>query len=308
MDSRNIYFANVPAFHKLGCEMIVQMYGSTNPAVPKDVKDRSHQSYLDETPEVFDSVSGEGFIMMSAVFRDFSDYLEAIDRYDRYFMGVKSAEKADLRSVFFPFRISKVMYSYNFAPGLHRIFDLDVPKPEPNRPEHFTVEMADLSMMEKRTLTYLAEYPHSTDAQIAQLIGRSRQTVTNVRKRLERKGMFKRVCVPLLFTWSIDLIAYVHLRFRPDLDFEAREALSSGDWIDLSWYTAERQSEAYLCYMFRDYRDYLSEMQRMMKPLMESGVLRADPHISLVSTAAVKELRDCYFAPMLRKFIRLGRE
>jgi DNA-binding CsgD family transcriptional regulator len=287
MDSRNIYFANVPSFHRLGCRLIVQLYGSTNPAVPKDVKDASHLSFFDETPEIFDSVSGEGFIMMSGAFQTFSSYLEAMDRYEKHFMGVHGAEKADLKAAFFPLDISRVRYSYNFSPGLHRIFNLEVPKPEPVRPELLEVEETELSLMEKRTLIYLAEYPHATDAQVAQLLGKSRQTVTNVRKRLERKGMFTRVCIPLLLTWSIDLIAYVHLRFRPDL---------------------ERESEAFMTYMFRDYKDYLNEMQRMMRPLLESNVLRGDPQIFLVSTAAARELRDCHFAPVVRRLVGLGGE
>jgi hypothetical protein len=96
------------------------------------------------------------------------------------------------------------------------------------------------------------------------------------------------------------------MRFKPDLDEETRLSLSKEDWIDLSWYTLERESEAYTTYMFKDYKDYVSEMQRMMKPLLENDVLRGDPHISLVSTAAAKELRDCYFAPMVRKFVGLS--
>ncbi len=308
MDSRNIYFANVPSFHRLGCELIVQIYGSTNPPVPKEVKDASHLAYLDATPEVFDAVSGEGFIMMSSAFRRFSDYVSAMDRYDRHFTGAHAAERADLRSVFFPFSISKVCYRYNFAPGLHRVFGIDMPRPIPRRPVHHEVEDVELSTVEKRTLVGLAEYPHATDAQIGSLIGKSRQTVTNVRKRLERKEMFTRVCIPLLLTWNIDLIAYVHLRFRPDLDPGVRESLSRQDWINLSWYTLERDSEAYASYLFRDYKDYVSEMQRMLKPLLESDVLRGDPHISLVSTAAAKELRDCHYAPAVRRFVGLGGE
>ena len=306
MDSRNIYFANVPSFHNLGCELIVQLYGSTNPAVPKEVKDAAHLTFMDSTPEIFDSVSGEGFIMMSGIFRDFSDYITALDRYDRHFASVRAAERAELQSVFFPLAISKVRYSYNFAPGLHRIFGLDVPKPQPKRPEHFDVKDVELSVIEKRTLVNISEYPHATDAQIASLVGKSRQTVTNIRKRLERKGMFTRVCIPLLLTWNIDLIAFVHLRFKPGLDSEARDSLSQGDWVDLSWYTLERESEAYTSYMFKDYRDYVAEMQRMLTPLVESGVLREDPTISLISTAAAKELRDCHFASMVRKSVGLG--
>jgi DNA-binding Lrp family transcriptional regulator len=242
------------------------------------------------------------------VFRNFSDYLNALDRYDKHFIGSRAAEKADLKSAFFPLEISKLRYTYNFASGLHRLFDLDVAKPEPNPPEMYSMESVSLSLIEKRTLIDLAEYPHATDAQIAQMLGKSRQTVTNVRKRLERKGMFTRACIPLLFTWNIDLIAYVHLKFKPDLDPEVREELSKEDWIGLSWYTAERDTEAYASYMFRDYKDYVSEMQRMMKPLLDSDVLKTDPNVSLVSTAAAKELRDCYFAPMVRKFVGLGNE
>ncbi len=306
MDSRNIYFANVPSFHKLGCELIVQLYGSTNPAVPKDVKDASHLAYLDATPEIFDAVSGESFIMMSGSFRRFSDYVSALDRYDRHFTGAHAAERADIRSVFFPFSISRVCYSYNFSPGLHRVFGLDTPRPIPKRPTHLEVEEVELSAMEKRTLINLAEYPHATDAQIASFIGKSRQTATNVRKRLERKEMFTRVCIPLLLTWNIDLIAYVHLRFRADLDSKTRDSLSREDWVNLSWYTLERESEAYTSYLFRDYKDYVSEMQRMLKPLLESDVLRGDPNVHLVSTAAAKELRDCHFAPGVRRFIGMG--
>jgi len=306
MDSRHIYFSNVPAFHKLGCTLFVELYGSTNPAVPKDVKDSAHLRFLDQTPEVFDSASGEGFIMMSGAFRSFSDYLLALDRYERSFSGVRSAERADLRPAFFPLEISEMCYVYNFAPPLHRIFGIDVPPPEPNLPERYETECVELSLVEKRTLVNLAEYPHATDAQIAQLMGRSRQTVTNVRKRLERKGLFKRVCIIPLVLWNIDLIAYVHLKFKPDIDPEVRRELSSEDWINLSWYTLERQSEAHTTYMFKDYKDYLAEMQRMLKPLVEADVLRGDPHISLVSTAAAKELRDGHYGPLLRKLLGLA--
>ncbi len=306
MDSRHIYFANIPAFHKLGCKLIAELYGTTNPAVPKEDKEMSHLRYLDETPEVFDCVSSEGFIMMSGVFRSFSDYLLAVDRYERHFMGEHSAERADLRTAFFPLEISKVCYTYNFAPGLHRVFDLEVRRPQPFRPAHYDVESAELTTVEKRLLISLAEYPHATDGQIAQLMGKSRQTVAKVRKRLEKRELFKRTCTPLLFSWNIDLIAYAHLRFRPDIDPETRAELSRNDWIDLSWYTMERDSEAFCIYMFRDYKDYLSEMQKMMKPIVESNVLRGDPHISLVSTSAAKEIRDCHFAPVLRKFFGIG--
>ena len=308
MDSRHIYFTNVPSFHKLGCEVFVQLYGSTNPAVPKDAKDASHLRFLDQTPEVFDSASGEGFVMMSGVYRRFSDYLLALDRYDRDFAGVHSVERADLKAAFFPLEVSRVCYTYNFAPALHRIFSLDVPPPEPSRPKHLDVDAVDLSTMEKRALVNLCDYPHSTDSQIAQLMGRSRQTVTNIRKRLERKGMFTRRCIIPLVQWNIQLIAYVHVRFRPDLEDSVRWQLSNEDWINLSWYTLERASEAHTTYMFKDYRDYLSEMQRMMKPLMESGVLRGDPHISLVSTTAAKELRDGYYGPIVRRLVGLGDE
>ncbi|HEX9908481.1 MAG TPA: helix-turn-helix domain-containing protein [Thermoplasmata archaeon] len=304
MDSRNIYFLNVPSFHKLGCELFVQMYGQTNPAVPKDIKDMAHLSYFDKTPEVFDSTSGEGFIVMSAVFRNFSEYLVAIDRYASHFIHGHSAEKADLKSVFFPVEISRVCYTYNFAPGLHRIFGIDVPRPVPKVPRQLDVTAADLSTMEKRTLVYLTEYPHSTDAQIAQLLGKSRQTVTNIRKRLERKEMFARVCIPLLITWDIDLYAYVHLRFRQDLDPEVRWELSNEDWIHQSYYTMERDTEAYCNYLFKDYKDYVTEMQRMMKPLLDAGVLREEPHISLVSTVAARELRDGHFSGVLKRLVR----
>lgn len=308
MDSRLIYFTNTPSFHRLGCQMFIQVSGSTNPAVPRDVKDQTHLRFLDETPEVFDSASGEGFIMMSGVYRDFSDHLVSLDRYERIFSNNHASERADLRAAYYPLAISRVCYTYNFAPGLHRIFGLDVPPPAPNRPVRLQPECAILSPVEKRTLVSLVEYPHATDAQIAQIMGRSRQTVTNVRKRLKRKGMYTRTCIIPLVLWNIELIAYVHIRFKPDIDAAQRAELCGLDWVNMSWFTLERDTEAHATYMFKDYRDYLAEMQRMMKPLMESGVLKGDPSISLVSTAATKELRDGHYGPMVRKLVGLGEE
>jgi hypothetical protein len=303
MDSKHIPFVNFPAFSKLGCEMIVQLYGSTNPGLPPEIKDGLHLGFLDETPGIFDSISTEGFISMSGVFRDFSEFLLALDRYDRVFDGVHALEKANLSIAFFPFRVSRVCYWYNFAPGLHRIFNLSIPKPQPNRPIQVKVENVALSSIEKATLVKLIEYPNATDPELARLMGKSRQTAFNVRKRLMAKEMFRRVCVPLLFTWNIDFIAYVHIHFRPNIDPETRANILREDWMNLSWYTLERESEAFTAYIFRDYKDYAYEMQRMMKPLVESGVLKKEPHVMLVSTAAARELRDCSFAPLLRKLL-----
>jgi DNA-binding CsgD family transcriptional regulator len=246
--------------------------------------------------------------MMSGVYRDFSDHLVSLDRYERIFSNNHASERADLRAAYYPLAISRVCYTYNFAPGLHRIFGLDVPPPAANRLARLQPECAILSPVEKRTLVSLVEYPHATDAQIAQIMGRSRQTVTNVRKRLKRKGMYTRTCIIPLVLWNIELIAYVHIRFKPDIDAAQRAELSGLDWVNMSWFTLERDTEAHATYMFKDYRDYLAEMQRMMKPLMESGVLKGDPSISLVSTAATKELRDGHYGPMVRKLVGLGEE
>jgi hypothetical protein len=120
--------------------------------------------------------------------------------------------------------------------------------------------------------------------------------------------MYTRVCIIPLVLWNIDLIAYVHIRFKPGLDKSIREELSKEDWMNLSWYTLERASEARTSYMFKDYRDYLSEMQRMMRPLLESDVLRGDPHMSPISTAAVKELRDGRYAQLVSKLLGMGGE
>jgi hypothetical protein len=46
----------------------------------------------------------------------------------------------------------------------------------------------------------------------------------------------------------------------------------------------------------------------LQMPLLESNVLRGDPQIYLVSTAAARELRDCHFAPIVRELVGLGGE
>jgi len=44
----------------------------------------------------------------------------------------------------------------------------------------------------------------------------------------------------------------------------------------------------------------------VLRSLLEWDLLRGDPHILLLSTAAAEELRDGSCRPMVRKFVGLG--
>lgn len=70
----------------------------------------------------------------------------------------------------------------------------------------------------------------------------------------------------------------------------------------------ERSPGVPTSYTFMDHRDYLSEMQRMMRSLLEGDILRGDVHISLTSTAAARELRDGHYVQLVSKLLGMGGE
>lgn len=298
----HIHFVNYPAFHKLGCEFLVEFFGRTNPAIPLDDKNEIYTRFFKRNPQIFDAVSGEGFLMASAAFTKIADLLNFSERHDIFFESLPTS-KGLLEAAIFPFEISRCSYLYNFAPCLHRILRVNASDPDGVKPKWHRMESPELSKMEAQALLEMLEFPNATDAEIASRTRRSRQSVTAVRNAFIEQGLLVRTAVPTLTSVEFGAVAYVHLKFKPATTLEKKNSIAGDDWWKQSCYTLERNSELFAVYPFASFKEYSSLMGEYIGPFERSGVLAQHPEIFVVSTENLVDLVDCAFAPLVKRIL-----
>jgi len=293
---------NFPSFEKLGCEMLVEFYGNTNPAVPADVKINAYRTFFKGVPQVYDAVSGVGFIRASSAMVSVSELTQFQDRHDAFFSDAPST-KATLFSTVFPFDISRCSYVYNFGPFLHRVFKLELPAPMSRPLEGKKVEDVTMSKAEARTFAEIIRSPTATDSEIGQVIHRSRQSVTDMRNCFLEQGLYARTVVPTLISAEFGPTAHVRLKFKPSAGFERKMSVGGDDWWTQSCYTLERDSELFGIYPFADFAEYRSLMNRFIGPFQQAGLLAAEPEIVTVSRENTVDLVECSFVPLVNRLL-----
>jgi len=298
----HVKIANYPAFHKLGCEFLVEFFGRTNPAIPLDDKNEVYTRFFSRNPQIFDAVSGEGFLMASSAFTKVADLLTFNERHDIFFEHLPTS-KGLLEVAIFPFEISRCSYFYNFAPCLHRILDVDVSEPAGRRPKFHKFECPELSKVETKVFLEMLEFPTATDADIASRTRRSRQSVTSLRNSFLERELFIRTAVPTLSSVEFGAVAYVHLRFKPSVTLEKKNSVAGDDWWKQSCYTLERNSEVFAVYPFASFKEYSSLMGEYIGPFDRAGVLAQHPEIFVVSSENIVDLVDCAFAPLVKRIL-----
>ena len=296
-------YVNFPAFEKLGCEMLVEFYGNTNPAISADIKIKAYKDFFGTTPQVFDAISGVGFVRASSAMVNVAELVEFRDKHDAFFENARSS-KAALMSTIFPFDVSRCSYVYNFGPFLHRVLKLDLSEPKGRPMERRMREKASLSKAEARTLVEILRSPMATDAELGKSIHRSRQSVTDMRNDFLEQGLYTRTVVPTLISAEFGPTAYVRLKFRPAAKFETKMSAAGDDWWRQSCYTLERDSEILGIYPFADFAEYKALMNKFIGPFQQAGLLAEEPEIITVSRENTVDLVDCSFAPLVNKLLR----
>jgi len=301
----HVYFVNFPSFHKLGLEFIAEIFSSINPVVPWQRKNDILHDLLRKNPEFFDANCSEGFFMASGAFRNISDFLLFKENFKAFFDSLKWST-GEFQYAIFPFDISRCGYMYNFAPCLHRIFGLDLPQPSCRPLERLRREQMQMSKSEARILVELVENPDASDEEIGKKIRRSRQCITETRNRFIEDGLMTRIAVPTLISDDFGAIAYVHMRFSPDVTFEKKIEVASPAWWEQSIYTLERNSEVFAVYLFSGFKEYSTLISDFLSPFQESGLLLSDPEVFVVPTENADDIIDSSFGHLVRRILTSG--
>lgn len=292
-------FVNFPSLNLLGIDFIAEFFGRTSPAIPAEERNEIYKEFFKKNPQVFDSVAGEGFIMATAAFESFSDILLFEERRDSFFQDIPSS-KSFLKMAVFPFDLSRCFCGYNFAPCIHRILGLDLPHPAAVPLKAQRREKATLSKIEVRALVEMLESPAAPDAEVAQKIRRSRQSVTEMRKDFFEQELIRRIAVPTLLSQEFGAVAYAHLRFKPGATFEKKVSVAGDEWWRQSCWMQERNLELFAVYPFGNFREYTDLMNANTNPFQKAGILDGEPEIHVISQENIVDIVDCSFAPLIR--------
>ncbi|MDQ1371099.1 MAG: hypothetical protein QG582_13, partial [Candidatus Thermoplasmatota archaeon] len=240
VDSGAVTFVNVPAFNKLGCELMAFHSGTMDPAVEADSKTNNYLEFCDSSPNVFHGIVGGGHVSLHAVFRDVTELETFLQGHNKFFSGTRRPSKAKLDTVMFPYRITRGTYRMNFAPTVHRFFEIDAPAPKARLSTLEEITEPDLSENERNTLLELVASPLSSDRQLASKVGLSRQAVTRIRRVLFEEGYLAKVCVPHLYKWGFELYVVSHAKFSMDMRWDIRVKSQPSETSDLPFFSLSK--------------------------------------------------------------------
>jgi DNA-binding Lrp family transcriptional regulator len=303
LDAGAITFVNVPAFNKLGCEMIGFHMGTAEPTERVDARANNYIEFSNKTPQLFHGLTGGNSVVFYTALKNATEYDEIVQNHNKFFSGPRRESKARMVSSVFPFALTKVNLVPNFAPIVHRFFQLDVPPPKCSPPVSAEVESPDLSKTEQTTLVALVENPRASDREIAAIVGLSRQAITRIRNKLLEEGICNPVCLPRLYKWGFEICAVAHPKFNMEMPWEKRLKSQPKECADLSFYTLSKADEGVANYILARYSDYSDQLQGILAWYHKAKTLDEKPDITLFPLERSTELRTFEFGPAVRHLL-----
>jgi DNA-binding Lrp family transcriptional regulator len=296
LDAGAIHYTYVPAFNRLGCEMIGFHSGVSDPAMRPDTKANHYMEFCNATPQVFFSIIGGGSVAMCTVLRNATEHEAFLQRHNLFFTGSKAGSKAKLSSVVFPYDLSRGTYVPQFAPLVHSYFQLDVPAPKVEPFKRAKIDPIELTKTEKTTLVRMVAEPTASDREIASTVKLSRQAVTRIRNKMTDEGILKKICVPRLYRWGFEICAIAHPKFSMEVSWERRLRNEPKEVGEQTFFGVSKADEAVACYMVPKFSQYSAQLDGILASYHKMKALDEKVDIVLFSLERSTELRNFEYA------------
>ena len=303
LDAGAITFVNVPAFNRLGCEMVGVHMGTSEPSERSDARINHYLEFCSKSPRVFQGLMGGSNMVLYTALRNATEYDSFVQTHNKFFSSSRRSSKAKLISTVFPFGLSKGTFLPNFASIVHRHFQLDAPAPKCDLPTTVETEPADLSETERLTLVAMVENPRASDLKISSIVGLSRQAVTRIRNKLLDEDIFTPACIPRLYKWGFEICAVAHARFNMELPWEKRLKSQPRECIDLSFFSLSKADESVANYLLAKYTDYSQQLEGILAWYSKMKAFDEKPEITLFPLERCTELRTFDYGPAVRHLL-----
>lgn len=302
-DSGAVFYVNVPAFNKLGCEMIGFHIGNAEPTDRADVRNRDYLEFSNSCPRIFEGMIGGSSVVFYTAFRDVTEYELFMQAHSQFFTGPRRASKARLHGTQFPFSLSRGTYTPSFASIVHNFFKLDVPAPKSRMPIRMDIVTPDFSATEKATLVAFVENPLASDREIASVVKLSRQAVTRIRNKLVEEEVITRVCIPRLYKWGFEICAIAQARFNMELPWDKRLKTQPSNVVNGSFYTLSKPDEAIASYLIPKFTGFSEGVDNTLAWYQKVGAFDEKPVITLFPLERTVELRNFDYGPAVRNLL-----
>lgn len=307
LDAGAMFFAYVPAFNKLGCELVACHMGATDPAVRSEEKANHYMEFCNRTPQVFFAMIGGNHIVMYSAFRNATELEMFTQRHNAFFTGLKRPSKAKLTSIVFLYSLSRITPVPQFAPLVHSYFQLDVPKPKPVPLSPASVDPVELNESEKRALVAMVKNPDASDKEIASLLHLSRQAITRIRAKLMDEGVLTKVCIPRLYRWGFEIYIAALSRFGTEISWEKRLKTEPREVLERSFYTLSKSGESVGNYTAPRFADYSEQLESYLAWYHGMKIFEERPEILLFSLERSTELRTFEYLPAVKNLLLTDR-
>lgn len=212
----------VPAFDRIGCEMIVVKYGDFNPLTPFEVR-RKYSGWYRFPESVFWMASDTARVGLD-VGQNYTEIKKHIDYSEQIYGDHGFHTEKGNTYLPFPLRLSKIFNYLDFAPLLCNICDIDCREDKRFEDVEFGGEEDRFQKNERLVMHALVKYPGLRDNEIADKVGLTRQSVNNIRKKFETKKLIRTIRVPDIHKLGLELMVFTHIRAKPHATLKVRES------------------------------------------------------------------------------------
>jgi DNA-binding MarR family transcriptional regulator len=287
----------IPNLAALGCKVIGVMYGKyKNTRAERSTAKTFKEKTLH--PELVFSNSTDGETIGIYFAKDLADIRKTMDTFIIDYEAHDFLEKVD--TVYYPIEMCKIKSFFNYTPLLSKLFKI---KEASEFPEPWVENKVNLTNAEKSIFYNIVKYPEANTIEVSKKTGKTRSTVSRVKKKLEKEGLIKTINIPALGKLGCELMVFFHAKFSPKAIMSERQ-----DGINLTlkeatpMFKISGDIESVGILIPRNYTEYTEIYNNIISYYKEKGYINKKPEIILFSIDKIK-LWKLEFAPLVEKLL-----
>jgi DNA-binding MarR family transcriptional regulator len=284
----------IPMGHKLGFEILAVAYGKMKPTLSE--KDRqAFRDWVKGIPYVFLSLECSDSILNMAYLKNFSMYRQYTDTTTDMFKHSELVDAKTWVAVIFGFDTSRLLTYFDCGPAVRHMFDI---KEEVDVDSSFEEHSPEkLTKKEVSVLRGLVQYPESTDKEVAEKIGASRQAVSTMKKRFEDAGIIKTVRMVDMESIGYSILVLAHSAFAPHATMKIREkGIKVVKETIPAIFNVASNPENVMFAPVIDYDEYHKIRTETLRLYMEKEYLLEEPSVTLLPLSDTTIIKDYDFS------------
>ncbi len=300
------YFSRkrIPYLQNLGCEMLGVTYAEFNPAVSAEARVERARERIEIYDELFYSVGETNYGFSLSFSKNYTNIEKISDIRTQLFAELGLLEATFPTQMVFPLETSDIVRFFDYSRLLARDFGIDDEDAE-SREEFVKGDPATLKTREKMVFYALVNYPDARDGTIAEKTGLSKHTISNIRRRLEKRGLISTITIPNLNKLGFEILCLGHTKYSPRTPFNSGTIDMSYIDTDSVMFLAAKRFENFTLSIYKTYEDFKVENSALIRYLKENEMIADMPLIRLYSIKRMITIKDLVFGPFVKQLLDL---